>query len=249
MDMNVTSAEVKRRLRNRESMFLRRLFGILSKMANADRKVDRWEIHVAEKAFERFPRAMAKRKTCARYFNESRDGRIPLYEQAREFSDKWATPEDCLVVYELLWDIACATYYLRPVHKEILRGICRFLKLPSGYFEIYYRRRSGTFREWAEKDNEQDTGRRQRETQKEFRDSPPPPVFPETPLERAYALLGCRPSDGLSQLHHAYRLVAKRCHPDLLRSNGGSDQQVREATEMMSKVNAAWELIQRARQV
>ena len=34
---------IKKRLRQREDMFLRRLFGMLAKMARSDGKVDAWE--------------------------------------------------------------------------------------------------------------------------------------------------------------------------------------------------------------
>lgn len=40
--------DIKKRLRQREDMFLRRLFGMLGKMAKADGKIDAWDtIHKA----------------------------------------------------------------------------------------------------------------------------------------------------------------------------------------------------------
>ena len=97
---------IKQRIKHREDMFLRRLFGILAKMAKVDGKVDAWEAHAAEGAFARFPRAMARRKFCVSVFNSSKNGRTPLCSLAAEFEKEWAMPEDCLAVYELLWDIA-----------------------------------------------------------------------------------------------------------------------------------------------
>ena len=97
-----TTDDIKKRLRQREDMFLRRLFGMLAKMAKADGKVDAWETHAAEGAFARFPRAAARRKFCVRVFNESKRSRISLYRQAWEFSNKYASAADCLAVYELL---------------------------------------------------------------------------------------------------------------------------------------------------
>ena len=47
--------DIKKRVKQREDMFLRRLFGMLAKMAKADGKVDAWETHAAEGAFARFP--------------------------------------------------------------------------------------------------------------------------------------------------------------------------------------------------
>lgn len=154
--------ELKKRLKSREDMFLRRLFAMLAKMAKADGKVDAWETHAAERAFALFPRAAARRKFCVRVFNESKNGRKSLYVLAWEFANKWATPEDCLRAYELLWDIACATGVLKRVHKSNLEGVCKYLNLPGSYFGIYCRKRSGTFREMAEADV-------QRESEDSFR--------------------------------------------------------------------------------
>ena len=139
--------DIKKRVKQREDMFLRRLFGMLAKMAKADGKVDAWETHAAEGAFARFPRAAARRKFCVRVFNESKKSRISLYRQAWEFSNKWgASSSDCLAVYELLWDIACSTGFLKPVHKSNLSGICKYLNLPEAYFNIYVPGRSANGR-------------------------------------------------------------------------------------------------------
>ena len=147
--MRRNAENIKRRIKRREDMFLRRLFGILAKMAKADGKVDAWETHAAEGAFARFPRADARRKFCAGVFNTAKNGRTSLERLAAEFAANWAKPEDCLAVYELLWDIACAKGVLNPAHKEILRTVCVSLKLPEPYFGIFYRKRRSTFREVA----------------------------------------------------------------------------------------------------
>ena len=60
--MDYSGDDIKKRVKQREDMFLRRLFGMLAKMAKADGKVDAWETHAAEGAFARFPRAAARRK-------------------------------------------------------------------------------------------------------------------------------------------------------------------------------------------
>ena len=65
----------RKRLKRREDMFLRRLFGILAKMAKADGKVDAWEVHAAEGAFARFPRAAARRTFCRGVFNTAKSSR------------------------------------------------------------------------------------------------------------------------------------------------------------------------------
>ena len=245
---------ISKRIKHREDMFLRRLFGILARMAKVDGKVDAWEAHAAEGAFARFPRATARRKFCVSVFNSAKNGRTPLRTLAAEFEKEWAMPEDCLALYELLWDIACAKGVLKPSHKNALRDLCVPLGLPPNYFTFFYRRRSSSFREVEEEDPSRESGThkgrrstgQQRGTgqsgRSEQRRQPPPPP-PKTPLQEAYELLGCRSSDPDDVLRRAYRAAAKRHHPDLMRARGCSERQVREACEMMSRINAAWEVI------
>lgn len=248
---------IRKRIKHREDMFLRRLFGILAKMAKADRKVDAWETHAAEGAFARFPRADARRKFCAGVFNSAKNGRTSIERLAAEFAAKWASAEDCLAVYELLWDIACAKGILGREHKDVLRKVCAPLGLPPSYFDIYYRKRSTTFREMGEDDGQPGgkTGRRgqtgrdksSRQDKRSQRERQPPPPPPKTSLQEAYELLGCRSADSDAVVRKAYRDAAKRCHPDILRAKGGTEAQIKKATEMMAKINAAWDLIKEKR--
>ena len=239
---------INKRIRHREDMFLRRLFGILARMAKIDGKIDAWEAHAAEGAFARFPRAAARRKFCASVFNSAKNGRTPLRDLAAEFEKEWARPEDCLALYELLWDVACAKGVLKPSQKNALRDLCVPLGLPPNYFTIFYRRRSASFREVEDDESRREGGSRKRREssqpgrRSEQREQPPPPP-PKTPLQEESELLGCRSSDPADVLRRAYRAAAKRHHPDLMRARGCSEHQVREASEIMSRINAAWEAI------
>lgn len=139
------------------------------------------------------------------------------------------------------------------MHKEALKNLCAPLGLPPNYFTFFYRRRSTTFRE-AEDDEPRNDGGAQKNhkssqrrkkseegARSEQRRQPPPP--PKNLLQEAYELLGCRSSDLNDVLRRAYREAAKRHHPDMLRARGCSDRQVAESCEMMSRINAAWEVI------
>ena len=248
--MRTSADDIKKRLKQREDMVLRRLFGMLAKMAKADGKVDAWETHAAEGAFDRFPRAAARRKFCVRVFNESKKSRISLYRQAWEFSNKWgASPSDCLAVYELLWDIACSTGFLKPVHKSNLSGICKYLNLPEAYFNIYFRKRSGTFREWSYSDQaaEEEAQRAKRKQTHERKRANKPPPRPKSTLQKAYEQIGCSSDADDAAVRRAYRLAAKKCHPDILRASGASEGRVAAATEQMAQINDAWDTIRKAR--
>lgn len=266
--MRPEAEEIKKRLRHREDMFLRRLFGMLAKMAKSDGRVDAWEAHAAEKAFERFPRAAERRKFCIRVFNESKNSRISLGKMAVEFANRWASPEDCLAAYEILWDIACSTGVLRQIHKSNLDSLCRFLKLPESYFGIFHRRRMGSVREEAEQKREgsrKEPRQNRRERTKKngwfdesfFREwfwndasehqKPPPKPKPKTELQKALEMIGANERSTPDELRHAYRATAKRLHPDMVRAQGGTEAEVKDATRKMSRLNSAWELIRESR--
>ena len=181
-------------------------------------------------------------------FNESKKSRISLYRQAWEFSNKYASQADCLAVYELLWDISCATGLLKAVHKDNLKGICKYLNLPEAYFNIYFRKRSGAFREWTYSDQkaQEETHRSKRkETHERTRRESPPRT--KTALQKAYELIGCSSTADDAAVRRAYRLAAKKCHPDILRASGASEGRVAAATEQMARINDAWDTIRKAR--
>ncbi len=66
-------------------------------------------------------------------------------------------------------------------------------------------------------------------------------------LSAAYKILGASQSLTNEELKKAYRDIAKRCHPDALRSQGASEDVIVKASERMSRVNAAWNEIKKAR--
>lgn len=69
------------------------------------------------------------------------------------------------------------------------------------------------------------------------------------PLADAYALFGLSSSASDTALKQAYRMLAKKYHPDALRAQGLGDEAVKKATDTMSKLNAAWSLIEKARRL
>ena len=145
-------------------------------------------------------------------------------------------------------DISCATGLLKSVHKDNLKGICKYLNLPESYFDIFFRKRSATFREWTHNDQKTQEQARQskgKDTHERTRREPPP--RPKTALQKAYELIGCSSTDDDAAVRRAYRLAAKKCHPDILRASGASDERVAAATEQMARINDAWDTIRKAR--
>lgn len=229
----------------REEWFLRYLFSMLAKLAKADGQVDASEVKVAERVFDRFAFAAQRRKFCASVFNGAKKSSRTIYWHAEQFAFQVDDESVRLFVYELLWDIACADGWLHPQEKEILQTICSRLHISEAYYQINYRRRFSTFKEGSRQEKAKETegstkARRARTGRRTY-------VSGRSSILEAYELLECDQTATKDELKTAYRRVAKRYHPDLLRSNGVPEEMIAAATETMAQINAAWEDLRRER--
>lgn len=66
-------------------------------------------------------------------------------------------------------------------------------------------------------------------------------------LASAYATLGVSPSASDADVKRAYRELAKKNHPDLLRAQGLPEELVGKATAKMGRINAAWSTVRARR--
>jgi DnaJ like chaperone protein len=69
----------------------------------------------------------------------------------------------------------------------------------------------------------------------------------ESSIDQAYALLGITsdvPNDGIKK---AYRAKVREFHPDIIKSQGASEEYLKEATVKVQEINAAYEMIKKNR--
>ncbi|MGD9969633.1 MAG: DnaJ domain-containing protein [Sulfuricurvum sp.] len=69
----------------------------------------------------------------------------------------------------------------------------------------------------------------------------------ESSLDEAYALLGIDKNVTDGELKKAYRALVKQHHPDIIKAQGLDESYIRQATEKVQQINAAYELIKRSR--
>lgn len=71
----------------------------------------------------------------------------------------------------------------------------------------------------------------------------------ESSIDQAYALLGITAAASDGEVKKAYRALVREYHPDIIKSQGASDEYLKEATEKVQEINAAYETIKKAREI
>lgn len=206
----------------RAMIFTASAAAILAKMAKADGVVSSEEIACVERVFARLGFDRQSRNYAVNVFRRAKDDGHSIYEYAAEFAKAVESVEVRELFYGLLWDLACADGKVTPNELSILQRIPLMLQIRMGWFELYRRERLHT--SGAARQGHGDDG-----------------------LSEAYATLGVSASSSDDAIKKAYRDLAKRHHPDLLRAQGLPEELVGRATEKMSRINAAWERIKGVR--
>lgn len=69
----------------------------------------------------------------------------------------------------------------------------------------------------------------------------------ESSISEAYALLKVTEDASNDEIKKAYRALVKQHHPDIIKSQGGSEAYLKEATIKVQEINAAYEMIKKVR--
>ncbi len=69
----------------------------------------------------------------------------------------------------------------------------------------------------------------------------------DTSLNDAYTLLESTPEDSLESIKKRYRKLVRQYHPDIIKAQGADDSYIAEATEKVQQINAAYEMIKKAK--
>jgi DnaJ like chaperone protein len=72
-------------------------------------------------------------------------------------------------------------------------------------------------------------------------------INPKENIEDAYALLGVAADDDMDVVKKAYRKLIRKYHPDIIKSQGKSEEYMQEATKKTQEINQAYEMIKNAK--
>ncbi|MCF6330376.1 MAG: TerB family tellurite resistance protein [Sulfurimonas sp.] len=68
-------------------------------------------------------------------------------------------------------------------------------------------------------------------------------IKPQVNIDDAYKLLGVNKDDDFSVIKKAYRKLIREYHPDIIKSQGKSEEYMQEATAKTQEINQAYEMI------
>ncbi len=69
----------------------------------------------------------------------------------------------------------------------------------------------------------------------------------ESSIDQAYALLGIASDTSNDGVKKAYRSKVREFHPDIIKSQGASEEYLKEATVKVQEINAAYEMVKKNR--
>ncbi|WP_434637549.1 TerB family tellurite resistance protein [Sulfurimonas sp. NW7] len=72
-------------------------------------------------------------------------------------------------------------------------------------------------------------------------------IHPQATLDDAYKILGVSKNDDMSSIKKAYRKLVRQYHPDIIKSQGKSEEYIKEATAKTQEINQAYEMIKKSR--
>ena len=201
---------------------------MLAFISKADGRISKCEVDVASQCLKSLGISETEYRRCVGAFNGMHDFTFEAFRRCAAELVEIATNEACTLIYEMLWIVAAADGTLDAGEDDLLRNATGPLGI-DGFFYHHFKRRYFGF---GGTGGSGGTGGGYQH---------------DSELEKAYARLGCSASDSNDAVKSAYRKAAMRYHPDRLRAEGLPEGMVAQATRSMAEINAAWDVVRKAR--
>ena len=207
--------------------FFETTFTLLGHMAKADGRISQQEIDHTEMLFDQMGLDAAQRQRAIELF---REGAAPEFDPVVavqgfvEASGRQPQMQHTLLLF--LVSLALSDHQLHEAEREVLHKVAAIFGIGR---------------------NTVDQLLRMAQAQGQFHGQGGVGVQPGTSLDDAYAALGVEASVTDKELKRAYRKLMSENHPDKLIARGVPEDMVKLATEKSQEIQAAYEMVRKAR--
>ena len=206
-----------RRAATNKPRILRLLLPLLAKLATADGPVREHELDRVESTVHLHQLSTEERRYAAQIFSESKDTPDEFDAAAAAFAMGVPSFELRIITFQFLVLVACADGSVSPAERDMLsRAAARFQIPPQLAAQIFA----------------QVTGARAGGTRSQRQEAPS--------RAQDLALLGLPPNASDDDIRKAYRKKVKELHPDRLQAQGLPEAMLKQASERMAAINAAY---------
>jgi len=223
----VAGVLVRNKLQRVQSQFLESTFAVMGALCKADGVVTRDEIRVTEQLFLRLRLSPEQTTAAKAAFNRGKAADFDLDAEVDRFAQ---SARGGSVLFQLFLQVqllaVAADGQVHPAEHEMLVRVARRL----GLTENDVARLEALLRAAA-------TG------SADLSGAPP-----QQRLDDAYAALGVTPEADVDEIKRAYRNLMSENHPDKLAAKGLPESMREIAEERAREINAAYDLIKKARQ-
>jgi DnaJ like chaperone protein len=211
--------------------FFSTVFTTMGLLAKADGRISEQEIAGAERIMTELGLNGDARAEAIALFKRGASAEFQLEPQISLFLQQTTfQPELKQILFEYLVTFALADNELHAVERDILQRIAGYLGFNSAQFAQLLDMLQ------AQQRFHQQGGHYQRDTSRATDE-----------LADAYRALGVAPSASDSEVKTAYRRLMSQHHPDKLMAQGVPESMLKVATEKAQEIQAAYEIIEKAR--
>lgn len=192
--------------------FFASTYAVMGHLAKSDGRVSEDEITMAEKIMDQMHLSTEQKKHAVKLFNHGKSETFSLVKVLTKLAKDIERRSLIRQFIEIQLHIAYSDGDLNPPEQQIIKSILHSLEFNRLEFEHL-----------------------EREVKNELLNSG------RVSLSEAYKLLGVGFDVKIDELKTVYRRLMSQYHPDRLHAKHSSEEEIRNATEMVGKIKAAYE--------
>lgn len=206
--------------------YLRLLMDLLGKIAKADGHVSAREIELVERIFRELNLSGAEQQLAQEAFRAGKEAPEAWVQTAQALARLCAGFELRVITFRYLAYVACAEGRPPPEVLEILLGAARLFGLPGTLVQLILGPMMGQGGPGSSA-----SGAYERQSA----------ASRQAQRERDLALFGLNANASADDIKRAYRRKVKELHPDRLQAQGLPKSLLKQASDRMAELNAAYE--------